>query len=88
MSVSRFSFEYIELINASIQRFGKKTNYGMGFRSGKDDQGVFWFGHSGGSVGGITQFVVYPEEKIVVAIVTNSSEVRHGKLPYKLAGLF
>ncbi len=77
-----------EFIASQETSDGKKTNYGIGFRSGKDDGGKAWFGHSGGSVGGITQFVVYPEEKIIVAIVTNSSNVNYGKLPYKLANLF
>ncbi len=77
-----------EFIRSQQTTDGQSTHYGMGFRSGTDSAGHSWFGHSGGSVGGITQFVIYPEQKVVVAIVTNASRVRYGKLPYELARLF
>ena len=77
-----------EFIRSQQTRDGVNTNYGMGFRSGKDAAGHQWFAHSGGSVGGITQFVIYPEQKIVVAIVTNASNVSYGKRPYEIARLF
>ena len=67
---------------------GTPTNYGIGWRSGSDAQGRPWYGHSGGSVGGITQLVVYPEQEVVVAILTNSDQVEYGDTHHQLARLF
>lgn len=77
-----------EFIQSQLTSDGNKTNYGMGFRTAIDAQGNFWYGHSGGSVGGITMFIVYPNEEMVVALVTNSSDVRYGSIPFDLAKLF
>jgi len=77
-----------EFLKSQITDDGKKTNYGMGFRTATDKNGNFWYGHSGGSVGGITMFVVYPDQRMVVTIVTNSSNVRYGSIPFDLASLF
>lgn len=67
---------------------GKDTNYGFGWRSGTDDSGRRWVGHSGGSVGGTAFMIVYPESGVVVGILSNMSGARYGNLPQKLAGLF
>ena len=67
---------------------GEPTNYGIGWRSGTDAYDNPYFGHSGGSVGGITQLVVYPDQDIVVAILTNSDEVEYGDVHHQLAHLF
>ena len=53
---------------------GSLTTYGMGFGVAKDHYGKSFFGHSGGSVGGTSDLVIYPEEKIVVAVLTNLSD--------------
>ena len=67
---------------------GKATNYGIGWGSGKDGENRPYFGHTGGSVGGITMMRIYPEEKLVIAILSNSSDVNYGKLTEQLATLF
>lgn len=67
---------------------GKATNYGIGWGSGKDGEGRPFVGHTGGSVGGITMMRIYPEEKLVIAILSNSSDVNYGKLTEQLATLF
>lgn len=66
---------------------GKLTNYGIGWRSGEFG-GKKWFGHSGGSVGGITQLIIYPEEEVVVAVLTNSSDVNYRNVHHRIAHLF
>lgn len=78
----------LEFVNSQQTQNGKKTNYGMGFTSNTDENGKYWFGHSGGSVGGVTQFVIYPEEKLVIAIVTNCSNVKYGSTINELALIF
>ncbi len=67
---------------------GTSTNYGMGWRSGIDGYGKPWYGHSGGSVGGVTQLLIYPKEEIVVAVLTNKSPVDYGDLHFQLANIF
>ncbi len=65
-----------------------ETNYGIGWRSGKTDEGDVWFGHSGGSVGGITQLVIYPESRVVVGLTTNASDVNYGGVQHQIARWF
>ena len=64
------------------------TGYGMGWFTGTDDRGYRYIGHSGGSVGGITQFWVYPQPGIVVAMVSNGSPLAYGDTDNKIAWLF
>jgi len=86
--------EYLEpetvdlLWEAQTTNDGEKTDYGMGWLSGTDNQGRYWVGHSGGSVGGTTQFVILPKKEVVVAILSNLSEVDYNDIQLKIAGLF
>lgn len=64
------------------------TPYGIGFFTGKDAKGNVWFGHSGGSVGGTTDMVIYPESQIVVVVLTNLSNANIKDLAQHLAQLF
>ena len=50
---------------------GKETNYGMGWFIGKSKSGKRIFEHSGGSVGGTSDLVLYPDTHLVVAFVCN-----------------
>ena len=52
---------------------GEDTGYGIGWGTRTDEQGRHFVGHTGGSVGGTTQFRVYPEEGLVIAVITNTS---------------
>lgn len=67
---------------------GSSTTYGMGFAAGKDSKQNSWFGHSGGSVGGTTDMVIYPEEKVVVVVLTNLSDARLGSITRQVAQVF
>jgi serine beta-lactamase-like protein LACTB, mitochondrial len=67
---------------------GSFTNYGMGFFSGKDDSGKEYIGHGGGSVGGTSDLVIYPKEKITVVILTNMSDAKLGNLAKHIATLY
>ena len=73
-----------EFITSQKTTDGKLTNYGIGWRTKVDDFGRTWFGHTGGSVGGITYFGVFPEEKMVIALVSNSSDVSYGDLAFRI----
>lgn len=67
---------------------GSLTNYGIGWRSGINDQQRNWIGHSGGSVGGITMFAIYPNEEMVIALCSNSSDHQWDGIHHILASLF
>lgn len=76
------------LITSQTLTNGEKTNYGIAWRSGTDEKGRQYYGHSGGSVGGTTQFVVFPEQKVIVAVISNMSSVSYGDSHLKIAGFF
>ena len=67
---------------------GDETGYGIGWRVSVDDQGRRRVGHGGGSVGGSSQLLVYPESKLIIAITANLSSVRYGDTHYRIAKLF
>lgn len=67
---------------------GEETHYGLGWFDGTSPQGNFWVGHSGGSVGGTTQFIVYPDSEVVIAITSNLSGVKYNNIQLQLADLF
>jgi serine beta-lactamase-like protein LACTB len=81
--------ETIQLLWTSQQtNAGEKTNYGIGWQTAIDDKGRLRVGHGGGSVGGTCKLVVYPSERVVVAITANMSNVRYGDLQYQVAESF
>jgi serine beta-lactamase-like protein LACTB len=50
---------------------GKETSYGIGWFIRKSKSGKRVFEHSGGSVGGTSQVILYPDSHVVVALVCN-----------------
>lgn len=55
---------------------GEETGYGIGWRTAREeDTGRWRVWHTGGSVGGTTALVLYPDEGAVVAVIANLSGV-------------
>ena len=52
---------------------GQETKYGMGWFIGKAKSGQRIYEHSGGSVGGSSELIIYPESHLVVAFICNFS---------------
>lgn len=52
---------------------GEATEYGIGWFIHKSQSGKLVYEHAGGSVGGTSQLIIYPETRVVVALVTNLS---------------
>jgi len=52
---------------------GKETGYGIGWNVSRDAKGRRVVHHGGGSVGGTTALIIYPEAKVVIALITNLS---------------
>ena len=80
----RFGFAHLEpgfleaatletLHTSQKAKDGKETGYGIGWRVSKDERGRRVVGHGGGSVGGTTRLTIYPEESLVIAMITNLS---------------
>lgn len=81
--------ETVELLTTSLKlESGEKTNYGIGWNIGVDDAGRQYFGHSGGSIGGSTRFTVFPDQKVIVAMIANKSGVSYRDAHLKIAEFF
>ncbi len=81
-----FSAEVKEaLITPQKLKDGTQTEYGLGFFSGTDEFGREYYGHGGGLVGGCSNLIIYPQEKMVVAVITNDTRVRVGNELHKIA---
>src|SRR5690606_41830973 len=66
---------------------GRETGYGIGWSSGTDSAGRRRFWHSGGSVGGTAYLILYPEQKLVVAVLANGDTPFVGMTP-RVAEMF
>jgi serine beta-lactamase-like protein LACTB, mitochondrial len=64
------------LFTAQTTAAGEKTGYGIGWgiRTSRSGKGIYE--HSGGSVGGRSRLIIYPDLHLVVALVTNLGEAR------------
>jgi len=76
-----------ELTNPQLLNNGEATDYGIGWFIGETN-GKSTIGHGGGSIGGITDFVVFPEEELVIAILSNSSDTRFGDVLDRIVAIF
>ncbi|MGH9793149.1 MAG: serine hydrolase domain-containing protein [Candidatus Acidiferrales bacterium] len=55
---------------------GEETHYGIGWAVRADEKGRRTIGHSGGSVGGSTMLLMYPDSGVVIAMAVNLSSAR------------
>ena len=62
-------------------RDGKSTGYGIGWGSRRDDHGHRIVGHTGGAMGGTSNLVLFPDERLVLALIVNSDVSFNGLLP-------
>ncbi len=67
---------------------GTETGYGIGWRVGMLSGKYKWFGHSGGSIGGTSWLIVFPEEEVIVAILSNIGGVNYGQVPFEIGQFF
>lgn len=64
---------------------GKPTGNGIGFFNGTEEDGDKWYGHSGGSVGGTSMLLIYPDRDLVIVTLVNLSSARMDDLARKIA---
>ncbi|MBK8506557.1 MAG: beta-lactamase family protein [Saprospiraceae bacterium] len=67
---------------------GQETGYGLGWRTAFDKKGRSWIGHGGGSVGGTSMMMLYPEQQVIVIVLTNLSQANIGNLATEIANVF
>ena len=70
---------------------GKETEYGIGWFVAKDSSGRRMVFHSGGSAGGTTHLVTYPDQGIAVAMAVNAGGevwIGTGTVPREIAQKF
>lgn len=81
--------ETVEMLTTSQElASGKKTGYGIGWRVDTDKKDRPYYGHSGGSVGGTTQFVVFPDQEVIVAMIANIGGVSYRGIHLDIADYF
>lgn len=64
---------------------GSETNFGLGWRIAEDKKGRPWRGHGGGSVGGTSMLLIYPDHNLAVVTLVNLSNARMDQLAWKVA---
>lgn len=91
--VAMFDYDYLneeaqeELMYPQQTSDGESTNYGMGWRVWQNN-GLYWVGHSGGSVGGSTMFLLNKQHRMVIAYTINRSSAGFERLHFKLSDIF
>ncbi len=76
------------LMNSQKTTDEKTTDYGIGWATVTDSQGNIWKGHSGGSVGGATMFMMNAKHDVIIAFAINRSGAPIRDLRNKLAEIF
>jgi serine beta-lactamase-like protein LACTB, mitochondrial len=76
-----------EFTQSQVDGEGKETGYGIGYNDRNDKEGRSWIGHSGGSVGGTSMLLIYPEEKLVVVTLVNLSGAQMDDLAFRIADI-
>jgi CubicO group peptidase (beta-lactamase class C family) len=66
---------------------GKETGYGIGWGIVHEPSGRTRIGHTGGSMGGTASLMIYPEQKLIVALLVNSDNTFISAVP-RIAEMF
>jgi len=77
-----------ELIRPQILDSGKSTYYGIGFSIGETKNKTPKYSHSGSGVGASTLLLIYPEEEMVISILTNLSNIPIYDIGNQLEAIF
>lgn len=77
-----------EILKEQQLNNGKGTGYGVGIGVSKSINKTKKFSHSGGGIGATTLLLMYPEEGIVISIVTNVSGLPIRDFGEKLEAVF
>ncbi len=67
---------------------GEKVNYCIGWRKDKDELGRSYIHHGGGSIGGRSFLLIYPDEELTVSITCNIFSRFNESFVLKIAEIF
>jgi CubicO group peptidase (beta-lactamase class C family) len=74
--------ETVELLWTSMRTAeGTATDYGIGWTVERDSLGRRRVRHSGGSIGGTAHLIIYPDDRLVVAVLVNSDYTFSNAIP-------
>ena len=59
-----------EIVASPASEGHPERDYGFGFGIG-DKDGHRWFGHNGGTLGGNTEFAVFPDDQLTLSVLSN-----------------
>lgn len=76
-----------EIFTSQKTSDGTSTGYGMNWFVGDDQGNPIWW-HSGSSVGGNSILIIYPRQRVVLAMQTNLTDSKMGDLPRVIGRLF
>lgn len=86
---SGISSESIKEITTSQRlKSGNKTGYGMGFSIGTSINQTPKIYHTGGGVGASSILLIYPEEQMVIAVLTNKTGIKMEDFGNELEAFF
>jgi len=60
---------------------GEETGYGIGWGTRRDSAGRLRVSHTGGGMGATSHLIIYPEQKLVLALLVNSDDTFISALP-------
>lgn len=89
LSDTLLSRQTIELMWTSQKTSsGEETGYGIGWSIEIDESERKIIRHGGGSIGGITELRIYPDQGLVVAVITNTAPANVSSLASEIAEYF
>jgi CubicO group peptidase (beta-lactamase class C family) len=77
-----------ELITSQRLDTGNNTGYGIGFSVETSKNGTPKYYHTGGGVGAATILIIYPQEELVISILTNLSGAQVQQFGDELEAIF
>jgi len=77
-----------EIITSQRLKSENKTGYGIGFSVGHSQKGTPKYYHTGGGVGASTILLIYPDEELVITVLTNLTGVNMVEFGNQLESFF
>ena len=77
-----------EIITSQLLKSGNKTGYGIGFSVGHSKKGTPKYFHTGGGVGASTILLIYPEEEVIITVLTNLTSINMIEFGNQLESFF
>ena len=82
------AFAYATSRNDPKQKQFQNILRGIGFEVDEDKKGRPWIGHGGGSIGGTSMLIIYPEQELVVVVLVNQSNASVRNIAFSIADHF